>query len=200
MIDGYHAQTAQTRLKIPLLYGVDAVHGHNNVLGAVVFPHNVGLGCDARREARRGDRRASRRQEVRATGINWTFAPCVTVARDERWGRTYEGFGEDPALVAELGAAAVRGFQGADLAGPLRVLACAKHYVGDGGTAWGTGTKDAQPAPAPLDQGDTRVDEATLRRIHLPGYVDAIAARASARSCRPTTAGTARSARAASSC
>ena len=174
MIDGYHAQTPQSRLKIPLLYGVDAVHGHNNVIGAVVFPHNVGLG--ATRDAKLVEEIARvTAQEVRATGANWTFAPCVTVARDERWGRSYEGFGEDPALAKELGAAAVRGFQGPDLSGPLRVAACAKHYVGDGGTSWGTGSKDATGAQR-IDQGDTRVDEATLRKIHLAPYVDAIAA------------------------
>src|SRR5215510_8625129 len=111
MIDGYHAQTPASRLKIPLLYGVDAVHGHNNVIGAVLFPHNVGLG--ATRDAKLVEE-ISRitAQEVRATGANWTFAPCVAVPRDERWGRSYEGFGEDPALAKELGAAAVRGLQG----------------------------------------------------------------------------------------
>ena len=174
MVDGYHAQTAQSRLKIPLLYGVDAVHGHNNVVGAVVFPHNVGLG--ATRDAKLVEEIARvTALEVRATGANWTFAPCVTVARDERWGRSYEGFGEDPALAKELGAAAVRGFQGPDLAGPQRVAACAKHYVGDGGTSWGTGSKDSTGARR-IDQGDTQVDEATLRRIHLAPYLDAIAA------------------------
>jgi beta-glucosidase len=174
MIDGYHAQTPQSRLKIPLLYGVDAVHGHNNVIGAVVFPHNVGLG--ATRDAKLVEEIARiTAQEVRATGANWTFAPCVTVARDERWGRSYEGFGEDTALAKELGAAAVRGFQGADLKGPQAVAACAKHYVGDGGTSWGTGLKDASGAQG-IDQGETKVDEATLRKIHLAPYSDAIAA------------------------
>jgi len=174
MIDGYHAQTPASRLKIPLLYGVDAVHGHNNVIGAVVFPHNVGLG--ATRDAKLVEE-ISRitAQEVRATGANWTFAPCVTVARDERWGRSYEGFGEDTSLAKELGAAAVRGFQGADLKGPQAVAACAKHYVGDGGTSWGTGLKDASGAQG-IDQGETKVDEAMLRKIHLAPYSDAIAA------------------------
>jgi beta-glucosidase len=174
MIDGYHAQTPQSRLKIPLLYGVDAVHGHNNVIGAVVFPHNVGLG--ATRDAKLVEEIARiTAQEVRATGANWTFAPCVTVSRDERWGRSYEGFGEDTALAKELGAAAVRGLQGADLKGPQAIAACAKHYVGDGGTAWGTGLKDASGAQG-IDQGETKVDEATLRKIHLAPYADAIAA------------------------
>jgi beta-glucosidase len=101
------------------------------------------------------------------------------VARDERWGRTYEGFSEDPALVAELGEAAVRGFQGSDLADPLRVLACAKHFIADGGTVMGTGRPLGPNQPGkrlPLDQGDVTLSEAELRRIHLPGYLTTIAA------------------------
>jgi beta-glucosidase len=134
----YQKQARKTRLGIPLLYGVDAEHGHNNEEGAVIFPHNLGLGCT--RNAALVEKAARvTAEEVRATGINWTFAPCVTVPRDERWGRTYEGFSEDPELVKVLGEAAVRGFQGSDLSHPLSVLACAKHFVGDGGTTWGTG-------------------------------------------------------------
>jgi beta-glucosidase len=168
LYDRLQAHTAKTRLKIPILYGIDAVHGHNNVLGAVIFPHNVGLGC-TRNPALVEKVAHATAEEVRATGIQWAFAPCVTVPQDIRWGRTYEGFSEDPAIVAQLGGAAVRGFQGPDLANPLAVLACAKHYIGDGGTAFGS----AQGGKG-LDQGDTRVDEATLRRIHLPGYIAAI--------------------------
>ena len=102
----------KSRLKIPILYGVDAVHGHSNVVGAVVFPHNVGLGA-TRDAALVEEISRVTALEIRATGINWAFAPCVAVPRDERWGRTYEGFSEDPKLVAELGAAAMRGLQGA---------------------------------------------------------------------------------------
>jgi beta-glucosidase len=174
MYDGYQKEALQTRLKIPILYGVDAVHGHNNVLGAVVFPHNIGLG--ATRDPKLVEEIARlTAEEVRATGIQWAFAPCVAVARDERWGRTYESFSEDPSLVAELGAAAVRGLQGTDLKDPLRVLACAKHYVGDGGTSWNSSPHLAAQG-ARLDQGDTRLSEAELRRIHLAGYPAAIAA------------------------
>lgn len=164
---GYQSCALKTRLAIPLLYGVDAVHGHNNVLGAVIFPHNIGLGC-TRNPAlvERAERVAA--EEVRASGINWVFAPCVTTPQDERWGRTYEGFGESPDVVKPMAAAAVRGFQGDDLRNPFSVLACAKHFIGDGGTTWGTGS--------PIDQGDTRVDEATLRRIHMQGYIAAIEA------------------------
>ena len=174
MYDGYQKLALQTRLKIPILYGVDAVHGHNNVLGAVVFPHNIGLG--ATRDPKLVEEIARlTAEEVRATGIQWAFAPCVAVARDERWGRTYESFSEDPSLVAELGTAAVRGLQGTDLKDPLRVLACAKHYVGDGGTSWNSAPHLAAQG-ARLDQGDTRLSEAELRRIHLAGYPAAIAA------------------------
>lgn len=164
-----HAQ--RTRLKIPLLYGVDAVHGHNNVLGAVIFPHNIGLGA-TRNPALVEKIGKITAEEVRATGIQWVFAPCVTVPQDIRWGRTYEGFSEDPKLVSELGAAAVRGLQGEGLNDPHGVLACAKHYVGDGGTAFGTGGFGKNI----LDQGDMRVDEATLRRIHLQGYLTTVPA------------------------
>jgi beta-glucosidase len=168
LYDRLQAHTVNTRLKIPILYGIDAVHGHNNVLGAVLFPHNIGLGCTRNPALIEKVERATA-EEVRATGIQWAFAPCVTVPQDIRWGRTYEGFSEDPGVVQELGGAAVRGMQGVDLANPVAVLACAKHFIGDGGTTFGS----AQGGKG-LDQGDTRVDEATLRRIHLPGYVAAI--------------------------
>jgi beta-glucosidase len=168
MYDGYQAHTRNTRLKIPILYGVDAVHGHNNVLDAVIFPHNIGLGCTRNPNLIEQVQRVTA-EEIRATGIQWAFGPCVAVPQDIRWGRTYEGFSEDPELVRQLAGPATRGFQGTGLDDPLGVLACAKHYVGDGGTAYGS-------SRVGLDQGDTRVDEATLRRIHLPGYITAIEA------------------------
>ena len=174
LYDRMQGAALKSRLGIPLLYGVDAVHGHNNVLGAVVFPHNVGLGCtrnpDLVRKA--GEITAL---EVRATGINWAFAPCIAVPRDVRWGRTYEGFGETPELAKMLGAAAVKGMQGDDLSDPHRVLACAKHYAGDGGTKWGTGLKRGKDA-FPLDQGDVLLSEQEFKDLHLSGYIDAIAA------------------------
>jgi len=170
LYDSVQARSAKTRLKIPVLYGVDAVHGHNNVLGAVIFPHDIGLGCTRNPALVEKVERATA-EEVRSTGIQWGFGPCVTVPQDIRWGRTYEGFSEDPALVQELAGPAVRGFQGAGLGDPLAVLACAKHYVGDGGTAFGSSVGGRG-----LDQGDTKVDEATLRKIHLPGYIAAIQA------------------------
>jgi beta-glucosidase len=173
MYNRLQRRALKTRLGIPILYGVDAVHGHSNVLGAVIFPHNIGLGC-TRNPAIVEKAARITAEEVRATGINWTFAPCVTVPQDERWGRTYEGFSEDPDIVKVLGRAAVRGFQGSDLGNPLSILACAKHYVGDGGTTAGTGLDVG--GSMRLDQGDTRVDEATLRRIHLPGYITTVKA------------------------
>jgi beta-glucosidase len=176
MVERYRQHALRTRLAIPLLYGVDAVHGHSNVLGAVIFPHNVGLGATHNPELVAQVSRVTA-VEMRATGIHWTFAPCVTVPRDDRWGRVYEGFSEDPELVKVLGEAAVRGLQGEDLSHPLSVLACSKHYLGDGGTTWGTGTVARSDGTRyPLDRGDTRVDEPTLRRLHLPGYVTTIAA------------------------
>jgi beta-glucosidase len=168
LYDRIQVHSAKTRLKIPILYGIDAVHGHNNVIGAVVFPQEIGLG--ATRNAALVEQMARvTAEEVRATGIQWVFAPCVTVPQDIRWGRTYEGFSEDPAVVSVLGEAAVRGYQGNDLSNPLSVVACAKHYMGDGGTAFGS-------AKTGLDQGDTRVDEATLRRIHMQGYISTVKA------------------------
>src|SRR6202050_601005 len=170
LYDRSQQHTQNSRLKIPLLYGVDAVHGHSNLLNAVIFPHNIGLGCTRNPALIEKVERVTA-EEVRATGIQWAFAPCVTVPQDIRWGRTYEGFSEDPEVVKELAGPAVRGFQGTDLANPLAVLACAKHFIGDGGTAFGSAPRDTG-----LDQGDTRVDEATLRRIHLPGYIEAVKA------------------------
>ncbi|MEO8360521.1 MAG: glycoside hydrolase family 3 N-terminal domain-containing protein [Vicinamibacteria bacterium] len=175
MYESYQTHALKTRLGIPILFGVDAVHGHNNVLNATVFPHNIGLGCtrNAALVERAGRVTA---EEVRATGINWAFAPCVAVPRDERWGRTYEGFGEEPELAKVLGAAAVRGLQKNDLSHPLSVLGCAKHFLGDGGTAFGTGKPRSTDKKRVLDQGDTQMSEAELRRLHLPGYLSTIEA------------------------
>jgi beta-glucosidase len=159
--DSLQQLTEKTRLKVPMLFGIDAVHGHNNVNGAVIFPHNVGLGA-TNNPMIVEQVAAVTAQEMKATGIHWAFAPCIAVARNERWGRTYESFGEDPTLVKNMGTAHVKGLQGADLASRTSALACIKHFVGDGGTTNGK------------DQGNTEVDEATLRSTHLPGYVDAI--------------------------
>jgi beta-glucosidase len=176
MYDAFQSRALKTRLAIPLLFGVDAVHGHNNVIGAVLFPHNIGLGCTRNPKLIEAAARVTA-EEVRATGINWTFAPCVAVPRDKRWGRTYEGFGESPELVNELGIAAVRGFQGSSLSDAQSVVACAKHFAGDGGTVFGTGGVPKQSGGRfPLDQGDTQLSEADLRKLHMQGYIGAIGA------------------------
>jgi beta-glucosidase len=156
-----------TRLGIPLIYGVDAIHGFGYVFGAVVFPHNIGMGCT------RNPLLVQRAEEitaieVSATGIDWVLGPCLAVPQDERWGRTYEGFGETPEIVSLMALAAVQGFQGTDLSAPTTILACAKHYIGDGGTVYGTSYNGG------IDQGNTIVDEAALRAIHLPGYISAV--------------------------
>jgi len=163
MYDSYQACALQTPLGIPLIYGVDAVHGHSNVYGATIFPHNIGLGAtrNASLVEQIGHATAV---EVAATGIDWTFAPCVAVPRNERWGRTYEGFAEIPSVAGSLGAAYVQGFQGNNLADGDTIAACTKHYVGDGGTTDGD------------DQGNTVCSEDELRQVHLAPYYDAIAA------------------------
>ncbi len=167
-------------LAIPALYGLDAIHGNANVRGATIFPHNIGLGAagDSGLVERIG--RATAR-EVRATGVDWTFAPTLAVARDPRWGRTYESYSEDPAVVADFARRIVTGLQGVAACdgrfdggwgrgaveapmrlGPEGVVACAKHWVGDGGTEAG------------VDQGDAIMDEAELRRVHIAPYRPAV--------------------------
>ena len=158
----YQSWALKTRLKVPLIYGIDAVHGHNNVNGAVIFPHNIGLGA-THSPALVEDAAYITAQEVAGTGMHWAFAPCVAVAQDICWGRTYESFGEDPKLASDLGAAAVRGFQ-RKLPQGNSVMACAKHYLADGGTQGG------------VDQGNAVFDEATLRRVHLAPYAAAVKA------------------------
>jgi beta-glucosidase len=145
------------------------------VIGAVVFPHNIGLGATRNAELVEEISRIAAK-EIKATGINWDFAPSVAVPQDDRWGRTYEGFAEEPGLVAELGAAAVRGLQGSDPGDASRVVACAKHLAGDGGTVLGTGVTLPDGVTYPLDRGDVALSEEELRRIHMQGYVTAIAA------------------------
>ncbi|MFD7021338.1 glycoside hydrolase family 3 protein [Promicromonospora sukumoe] len=164
-IDGFQTQALSTRLQIPLVYGVDSVHGHGNLYGATILPHNIGLG--ATRDpalVARAERMVA--TETRATGIPWTFAPCVCVVRDDRWGRTYESFGEHPALASVLGAAAVAGFQGRDLESNRSVLATAKHFVGDGDTTFGTGEGDYT-----IDQGITEQSRRHVEKVDLPPYV-----------------------------
>ena len=169
MYDRFQKVALSTRLGIPIIYGIDAVHGHGNVVGATIFPHHIGLGCTNNPKIVEEVYRATA-VEVAATGVDWNFAPCLAVPRDERWGRTYEGFGETPEIVKSMAAAAVVGLQTDKLNNPTSILATAKHFLGDGGTLWGTGLDKK------LDQGDTQVSEQEMREIHLPGYFPALEA------------------------
>ena len=162
-IDRLQMQALGTRLGIPMIYGVDAVHGHAELRGATVFPHNIGLGATRNPELIEKVGRIAA-LEIAATGVRWTFAPCIAVPRDERWGRTYEGFGETPELASMFAPAMVKGLQGEKLGDPKSVIACAKHFVADGGTDKG------------IDQGDAKISEQELRAIHLPGYAAAVKA------------------------
>ena len=151
---------------IPALWGTDAVHGHNNVIGATLFPHNIGLGAANNPELIEKIAEATAR-EVMATGIDWVFAPTVAVVRNDRWGRTYEGYSEDPEIVKSYSSAIVRGLQGRlddDFLGNSRVISTVKHFLGDGGTQNG------------VDQGNNTDNEQTLFNIHAQGYVEGLSA------------------------
>ncbi|MFJ8632899.1 glycoside hydrolase family 3 protein [Streptomyces sp. NPDC093568] len=172
MIDGFQLRARATRFQIPVIYGVDAVHGHNNLAGATILPHNVGLGATRDPDlARRAG--AVTAAETRATGIPWDFAPCLCVTRDDRWGRAYESFGEDPALVDSM-ETVIQGLQGAangrDLKDDDKVLATAKHFVGDGGTGYGSSTTGTYT----IDQGVTKVTRQQLEAVHLAPYESAV--------------------------
>ncbi|GMP89591.1 hypothetical protein CsSME_00041097 [Camellia sinensis var. sinensis] len=170
MIDRFQNAALESRLGIPLLYGTDAVHGNNNVYGATVFPHNIGLGAtrDAELVRRIGVATAL---EVRACGAQFTFAPCVAVCKDLRWGRCYESYSEDTEIVRNM-TSLVKGLQGQPpqghpkgypfVAGRENVVACAKHFVGDGGTDKG------------INEGNTIASYDELERIHMAPYLDCI--------------------------
>ncbi|SOD83308.1 glycoside hydrolase family 3 N-terminal domain-containing protein [Streptomyces sp. Ag109_G2-15] len=172
MIDAFQLRAQATRFQIPLIYGVDAVHGHNNLAGATVMPHNIGMG--ATRDPELAEQAgAVTAAEVRATGIPWDFAPCLCVSRDERWGRSYESFGEDPALVQSM-ETVIQGLQGRangrDLSRNDKVLATAKHFVGDGGTEYGSSTTGTYT----IDQGVTKVTRQQLEAVHLAPFKTAV--------------------------
>jgi beta-glucosidase len=164
MADGYRQAALASRLKIPFLYGADEVHGIGTVKGAVVFPHNIGLGA-TRDPALVGEIAAITARESLGCGVDFDFGPVVAVALDERWGRTYETFGETTDLASTMGAIMVKGLQFTSSGAPTGILANAKHYLGDGGTANG------------VNAGNVTGDEATLRAIHLTPYRAAVAAR-----------------------
>lgn len=171
MIDGLQKAALETRLGIPIFYGVDAVHGNNNVYGTTIFPHNVGLGAtrDADLVRKIGEVTAI---EVRASGAHYAFAPCVAVSRDPRWGRSYESYSEDTEVVRKM-TSLVSGLQGQPpeghpkgypfLAGRKNVLASAKHFVGDGGTETG------------INEGNTITSYEDLEKIHMAPYLDCLA-------------------------
>lgn len=165
LVDEFRSVSRSSGAGIPILFGIDAVHGHSNLPGATIFPHNIGLGAarDPELIERIG---AASAAEIAGSGIEWTFAPTLAVPQDVRWGRTYEGYSSDPALVASYSGAMTRGLQGAlEVGKPLlaqRVAATAKHFLADGGTVDGR------------DQGDARLSESELVAKHAQGYPPAI--------------------------
>jgi beta-glucosidase len=198
MVSGFIDEALEHRLGIPLLYGVDAVHGHNNVVGATIFPHNIGLGATRDRDLLRRVGRATA-LEVAATSVRWDFAPAVSIPHDIRWGRTFEGYGQETEVVSELAVAFIEGLHGAGLGEPTSVLPSVKHYLADGATVWGSSRRIDRNAGVEaddrtlananvdrhfarlleagawqLDQGSSEIDEQTLRRVHLPPYRAAI--------------------------
>ncbi len=183
MVRCFAEAALKTRLGIPLVYGVDAVHGHSNVVGAVIFPHNVGMGAANDTDLIRRAARVTA-TELLATGVHFNFAPAVSVPQDIRWGRAYEGYSEDTDTVTRLGVAYLRALQDEE----PRILGSIKHFVADGGTKWGSsqtfdwlsGNWQAPGDTYSIDQGDAVIDEDTLRRIHLAPYQAAIDAGAKA--------------------
>jgi beta-glucosidase len=162
LFDAYQRVARQTRTGIPIVVGVDAVHGHAYFDGnSVILPHNIGLGATRDPELVGQLARVTAR-ELSATGIRWTFSPTIAVARDIRWGRTYESFGEDVELQRMFAGAMVEGYQGLDPAADDKVGATAKHFIADGATDGG------------VDRGNATISDAELRAMHLPGFVDAI--------------------------
>lgn len=201
MVHDFKEEALQTRLAIPLIYGTDAVHGHNNLVGATIFPHNIGLGATREADLVRRIGRATA-VEVAATNIKWNFAPAVSIPYDIRWGRSYEGYSQNSELVTELGVAYLEGSQTDDLTNETAVLASVKHYIADGGTTFGTSTRlemfgkhatsEDQTLAATkqldsmreliemgvwkIDQGVSEIDEEMLRSVHLSPYIAAIEA------------------------
>ncbi len=170
LADAYYdasIDTSDGKVAIPIIWGSDAVHGHNNVIGATIFPHNIGLGATHNPALMREIGNVTAR-ETRVTGIDWTFAPTLAVVQNDRWGRSYEGYSEDPALIKTYAKEMVYGLQGVpgtdEFLDANHVVATAKHFLGDGGTENGD------------DQGNAKVSEAELRDIHAAGYVPAIEA------------------------
>jgi beta-glucosidase len=169
MVNDYQKAALHTRLGIPMLYGIDAVHGNNNVYGSTIYPHNIGMG--ATRDAALVTKECQATAlEMNAVGIRWSFGPVIAVPQDIRWGRTYEGYSENTDLVSQLGVACVQGFQGTSLSAPNTVAANIKHFIGDGGTAYGS----SHTSNYILDQGQDPYTEADLLKLFLPPYKAAV--------------------------
>ncbi len=196
MVESYQEAALNTRLAIPLLYGVDAVHGHNNMRGATIFPHNNAVGMTGESDLARRIGRATALECV-ATGVRWNFAPAVSIPQDLRWGRSYEGYGQRTETVTEFATAFIEGLKGESWDSPTAVLPSVKHFIADGAATWGSSTRvnrekldfDRTLAVSDLgeefvhlieegawmiDQGVSEIDEQTLREIHLPPYQAAI--------------------------
>jgi beta-glucosidase len=176
-IGGFRSQATNTRLGIPIIFGIDAVHGNSKVPGSIVFPHAIGLGA-TRDAALMQQVAAATAAEVLAPGFTMTFAPDADVGQDERWGRTYETLGEDPTLVSPLITAALAGYQNGCWGGGSMLLGSVKHALAAGGTTWGTGTQgvNAGLPGSGIDRGNAQLSEATIRAVHLPPFQAAIAA------------------------
>jgi beta-glucosidase len=178
MVDGFQKKALATRLKIPLIYGTDGVHGHGNLVNATIFPHNIGLGAANDPALTEKIARATA-EEMLATGVPWDFSPVVAVPQDVRWGRTYEGFSENTDIVTSLGTAYVKGMQtleASDAATPgqsMLMLATPKHFIGDGATIWGSSRTNIQK-PYMLDQGNMQAPEEVVRKLFLPPYQSAV--------------------------
>lgn len=170
MVNNFQAQTKKTCLQIPLLYGVDANHGHGNVPGATIFPHFIGLGATQNAELVEEIAKATA-EEAAATGIFWIFSPSLDVIGDTRWGRTYENFSSNPKIVGDLGKAYIEGIQKHSDNG-LQTAASAKHYVGNGAMQWGTSINKNFF----IDQGVSNLSEKELREIHLEPFRQAVSA------------------------
>lgn len=171
MTDTYQAEATKSRLGIPILYGSDAIHGHAHVLGATIFPQMIGLGAAGNSELVEKVAAATA-EEMTVTGVNWNFAPNLDTPQDIRWGRVYETFSDDPALVSKLSTAYVQGLQSYNNESPetIQVLATPKHFVGLGGMVWGTSLNKNFK----IDQGVTPIDESLLNGVYLPPFIAAI--------------------------
>ena len=173
MVKSYQDAATGTRLGIPILYGADMVHGVSHITGATVFPHNVGLGAthDAALVQQVCQVTAT---EMYASGVRWTFGPVLAVPQDVRWGRTYEGYSENTDLVGQLGSSCLEGLQGTSLTDPNTVVGDPKHFLGDGGTAYGSSTAQGPTGPYLLDQGVDQMSDTQITSLFLPPYESAV--------------------------